>query len=149
MKRKRNKTVSICRWHDCLCKKSYKILLEWISEFSKVQDAKQTCKPFTFLYTSNEDMNTEIKNTIPFIISKMLMCKSNKTFVGFVCWKLYNTDERNHHKWSDIPCPWIEKFNIDKVSVFTNWYTGLMQFLLKSQQNFFRYSIHEKINELE
>lgn len=61
---------------------------------------------------------------------------------------LMKESKQDRHKWGDIPCPWIEKVNVDKMSVFTNWYTDLMQFLLKFQQNFCRYSTYEKVNEL-
>lgn len=44
----------------------------------------------------------EINTWTPFTITQKkpttpttLTCKSNNTYMGFVCWKLYNADERN------------------------------------------------------
>lgn len=43
-----------------------------MNEFSKAAVYKvNTQKSVTFLYTSNEYMNTEIRNTIPFITPKI------------------------------------------------------------------------------
>lgn len=42
--------------------------------------------------------------------------------VGLVCCTLKNNDEKikqDTHKWRDIPCTWIERFNIEKMSVLT------------------------------
>ena len=78
---------------------------------------------FVFLYTSNEHINTEINNIMPFTITQkneILRCKSNKTFTRLVCWKLYNADEETKEdlkKWRDIPCSYIERIFILKMSI--------------------------------
>lgn len=57
---------------DCLGRKWNLQNTSRMNEFSKVAVYKvNTQKSVTFLYTSNEYMNTEIRNTIPFIIPKI------------------------------------------------------------------------------
>lgn len=52
-----------------------------------------------FLYMSNEHVDTEIKNTIPFIIQKkkneILRCKPSKPGLRSVYRKPHDTDEQN------------------------------------------------------
>ena len=56
-------------------KDSIRILLELISEFSKVSGNKiNTQKSLAFLYTNSEKSEREIKESIPFTIAK----KKNK-----------------------------------------------------------------------
>ena len=51
-------------------KDSTRKLLELISEYSKVAGYKiNTQKSFAFLYTNNENIEREIKETIPFTIA--------------------------------------------------------------------------------
>lgn len=49
-----------------------------------------------------------------------LRYKSNKTCPCFVCYKLQNTDKRNFKNKVnvDIPCLWIRRVNIVKMTVF-------------------------------
>ena len=57
---------------DCLGRKWNLQNTPRMYEFSKVAVYKvNTQKSVTFLYTSSEYMNTEIRNTIPFIIPKI------------------------------------------------------------------------------
>ena len=61
---KRNKTITVCRWHD---KDATRKLLELISEFSKVAGYRiNTQKSLAFLYTNSEGSEREIKEIIPF-----------------------------------------------------------------------------------
>ena len=51
-------------------KDSTRKLLELINEYSKVAEYKvNTQKPLAFLYTNNEKIEREIKETIPFTIA--------------------------------------------------------------------------------
>lgn len=79
----KNKTVHICKCHDCLCRKSKDIIkksLELISEFSKVRGHKINMqKSFVLLYTSCEHMGTEIKNKILFTIRKKEILRVHET----------------------------------------------------------------------
>ena len=50
-------------------KDSTRELLELINEYSKVAGYKNTQKSLAFLYTTNEKIEREIKETIPFTIA--------------------------------------------------------------------------------
>ena len=99
-------------------------LLELISEYSKVAGYKiNTEKSLTFLYTNNEKIGREIKETITFTITmkrikylginlpketKDLYIENYKTLVKEI------KEETN--RWRNIPCPWIGRINIVKYS---------------------------------
>ena len=76
--KRKSKTVSVCRWHDLVYRKSKgssKKWLEPINEFNKVQDTKSTHKnSVAFLYTNNESFFLK-KEIISFTIAP----KQNKT----------------------------------------------------------------------
>ena len=72
--KRRNKTLTVCRWHDPHIenpKDSTRKLLELINEHRKVAGYKiNPQKSLAFLYTNNEKVEKEIKETIPFTIAK-------------------------------------------------------------------------------
>ena len=106
-------------------KDSTQKLLELIKKFSKVAGYKINIqKSVTFLYTNNEILEKEYKNTIPFKISpqkikylgihltkevKDLYAKNNKTLI-----KEIKEDVKN---WKAIPCSWARKINIIKMAI--------------------------------
>ena len=58
----------MCQYHNP--KDSTRKLLELINEYSQVAGYKiNTQKSFAFLYTNNENLEREIKETIPFTIA--------------------------------------------------------------------------------
>ena len=71
--KRRSKTLTVCRWHVLYIenpKDSTRKLLELINEYSKVAGYKiNTQKSLAFLYTNNEKVEKEIKETIPFTIA--------------------------------------------------------------------------------
>lgn len=95
--KRKHKMVPIFRGDDALLensKESTDQLLELISEFNKVTGHKTNAYQkinCTSIYTNNEYVETEIKNTIPRTIAKkkkeILRCGANKTYTGIVCWK--------------------------------------------------------------
>ena len=103
-------------------KDSTQKLLELINKFSKVAGYKINIqKSVTFLYTSNETLEKEYKNTIPFKIAppkikyleihltkqvKDLYAKNYKTLIKEI--------KEDVKKWKDIPCSWVGKNNIVK-----------------------------------
>ena len=105
-------------------KDSIQKLLELINKFSKVAGYKTNIqKSVTFLYTNNEILEKEYKNTIPFKIThqkikylgihltkevKDLYAESYKTLIKEI---------KDVKKWKDIPCYWIGKSNIVKMAI--------------------------------
>ena len=90
----------------------------------KLQDIKLTEKSFAFLYTNNEKIEREIKETIPFTIAmkrikylglylpkktKDLYIENYKTQVKEI--------KQDTNRWRNIPCSWIGRINIVKVSI--------------------------------
>ena len=94
----------------------------------KLQDIKiNTQKSLEFLYTNNEKTEREIKDRIPFTIAtkrikylgiylpketKDLNIENYKTLVKEI------KDDIN--KWRDIPCSWVERINIVKMTILPN-----------------------------
>ena len=106
-------------------KDSTRKLLELINEYSKVSGYKiNTEKCLAFLYTNTEKTEREIKETIPFTIAikrikylginlpketNDLYIKNYKTLVKEI------KDDTN--RWRNIPCLWIRRINIMKISI--------------------------------
>ena len=106
---------------------SIRKLLELINEYSKVAGYKiNTQKSFAFLYTNNEKTQREIKETIPFTITmkrikylginlpketKDLYTENYKTLMKEI------KDDTN--RWRNIPCSWIRRINIVKMSILS------------------------------
>ena len=124
-------------------KNSTKKLLELKNEFSKVAGYKiNVQQSAAFLYTNNKTAKSEIKKTIPFTIApepiiylginltkqvKDLYSENYKTLM-----KEIQDDEK---KCKDIPCLWVRRTNIVKMST-TQSNLDLMQPLSKYQQHF-------------
>ena len=109
-------------------KDSIRKLLELISEFSRVAGYKiNTQKSLAFLYTNNEKSEREIKESIPFTIAtkkikylginlpkeiKELYTENYKTLMKEI------KDDIN--RWRDIPCSWVGRINIVKMTILPN-----------------------------
>ncbi len=100
-------------------------LLELINEFGKVAGYKINAqKSLAFLYTNEEKSEREIKETLPFTIAtkrikylginlpretKDLYAENYKTLMKEI------KDDTN--RWRDIPCSWIGRINIVKMTI--------------------------------
>ena len=109
-------------------KDSTRKLLALIREFCKVAGYKiNTQKSLAFLYTDNEKSEREIKESIPFTIAtkrikylginlpkvtKELYTENYKTVMKEV------KDDIN--RWRDIPCSWVGRINIVKMTKVPN-----------------------------
>ena len=107
-------------------KDSTRKLLELINDYSKVAGYKiNTQKSLAFLYT-NEKTEREIKETIPFTIAterikylgiylpketKDLYIENYKTLVKEI--------KEDTNRWRNIPCSWIGRINIVKMSILS------------------------------
>ena len=106
-------------------KETIRKLLQLISEFSKVAGYKvSTQKSLALLYTSNEKSEIEIKESIPFIIAtkrikhlEINLPKETKHLYT----ENYKTPMKeikdNTNRWRDIPCSWVGRINIVKITI--------------------------------
>ena len=99
-------------------------LLELINKFSKVAGYKMNIqKSVAFLYTSNETLEKEYKNMIPFKIVprkiKYLGIHLTKEVKDLYAenYKTLIKEIKDVKKWKDIPCSWIGKINIVKMVI--------------------------------
>ena len=102
-------------------------LLELINEFGKVAGYKINAqKSLVFLYTNNERSEREIKETIPFTIATKRI-----KYIGInlskVVKNLYSENYKtlmkeikdNTNSWRDIPCSWVGRINIVKMTILS------------------------------
>jgi len=109
-------------------KDSIRKLLELISEFSKVAGYKiNTQKSLAFLYTNNEKSEREIKESIPFTIAtkriKYLginLPKETKELYTENYKTLMTEIKGDINRWRDIPCFWVGRINIVKMTILPN-----------------------------
>ena len=101
--------------------------LELINEFSKVAGYKINAqKSLAFLYTNDEKSERIIKETLPFTIAterikylginqpkerKDLYAENYKTLMKEI------KDDTN--RWRDIPCTWIGRINVVKMTLLS------------------------------
>ena len=106
-------------------KESTRKLLELINEYSKVAGDKiNTQKSLSFLYTNNEKVEKEIKETIPFTIAMkrikylgIYLPKETKDLYLENYKTLMKEIKEDTNRWRSIPCSWIGRINIVKMSI--------------------------------
>uniref|UniRef100_A0A8D1YKN8 RNA-directed DNA polymerase n=1 Tax=Sus scrofa TaxID=9823 RepID=A0A8D1YKN8_PIG len=106
-------------------KDSTRKLLELIHEFGKVAGYKiNTQKSTAFLYTNNEKAEKEIREAIPFTIaSKRIkylgvnLPKETKDLYSENYKPLMKEIKDDTNRWKDIPCSWIGRVNIIKMTI--------------------------------
>ena len=124
---------------------SIRKLLELISEIIKVAGYKiNTQKSHAFLYTNNEKSEQKIKESIP-------LTTATKTikYLGINLPKetkeLYRENYKNLikgikddiNRWRDIPCSWVGRINIVKMTILSNAVYRLNVILIKLPMTFF------------
>ena len=100
-------------------------LLELINEYSKVTGYKiNTQKFLAFLYINNEKTERESKEIIPFtIVTKRIkylginLPKETKNLYRENYRTLMKEIKEDTNKWRNIPCSWIGRINIMKMSI--------------------------------
>ena len=93
--------------------------------YSKIAVYKiNTQKSLAFLYTNNEKIETEIKETIPFTIEMkrikylgIYLPKETKDLYIENCKTLMKENKEDTNRWRNIPCSWIGRINIVKMSI--------------------------------
>ena len=106
-------------------KDSTEKLLELIHEFSKVAGYKINAKKsVAFLYTNNKATEREIKESIPFTVAQKAikylginLTKGVKNLYTENYRQLMKEIEEDTKKWKKIPCSWIGRTNIVKMSI--------------------------------
>jgi hypothetical protein len=106
-------------------KRSTQNLLDIINSNSKVAGYKINIeKSLAFLYTNNEQTEREYMKTIPFTIAskkiKYLSVNLTKDVNDLYkeSYKLLKKEiEEDYRKWRDLPCSWIGRINIVKMSI--------------------------------
>ena len=100
-------------------------LQELINEFGKVSGYKiNTQKSLASLYTNGEKSEREIKETIPFTIAtkriKYLGINppmETKDLYAEIYKTLMKEIKDDTNRWRDIPCSWIGRINIVKMTI--------------------------------
>ena len=108
-------------------KDSIRKLLELINEYSKVAGYKiNTQKSLAFLYANNETIEKEIKETIPFTIATKIikylgiyLPKETKDLYIESYKTLMKEIKEDTNRWRNIPCSWIGRINIVKMSTLS------------------------------
>ena len=109
-------------------KDSIRKLLELINECSKVWGYKiNTHKSLASLYTNNEKSEREIKESIPFTFAtkriKYLgtnLSKETKEVYTENYKALMKEIKDDINRWSEIPCFWVGRTNIVKMTILPN-----------------------------
>ena len=125
-------------------KDSTRKLLELINEYSKVAGYKiNTWKSLAFLYTNNEKTEREIKETTTFTIAmKIIKCleiylpKDTKDLYIENYKPVVKVIKEDTNRWRNIPCIWIGRINIVKMSILPKQYIDSMQSLSSYQWYF-------------
>ena len=100
-------------------------LLELINEFGKVAGYKINAqKSLAFLYTNDEKSEREIKETLPFTIATkrkkyqgINLPKETKDLYAENYKTLMKEIKDDTNRWKDIPCSWIGRINIVKMTI--------------------------------
>ena len=125
-------------------KDSPRKLLELINEYSKVAGYKINIqKSLAFLYTNNEKVEKEIKETIPFTIAtkrikylEIYLPKETKDLYIENYKTLVKEIKEDTNTWRNIPCSWIRRINIVKMNILRKQSIDSMQSLSNYQWYF-------------